>query len=222
MSPYRLLLLFLALTSIPVSAQMQNQASGSASAASTPLANQVVAGFTGGAVWTSGNSAVSIWYFPVLGNLAVTDLFELNSLGVPSIDRQHAYFIWVYDWKTLTRSQSGSGAGKMTVAVVPAGTATIYYSSNPLGRDWTDLTQRSTWGAPVATFSCGPAMYYSADGFQVSDKFYFSATLSSIQTVTLRKKTVNFSDLLSRGMTCFAYGQQSSSTQTGTCTALGN
>lgn len=220
MNSYRLLLPILALASISLSGQVQDQTA--ASAVTVTPANQVVAGFTGGAVWTSGNSAVAIWYFPVLGDLDAADLFELNNVAQPSIDREHAYFIWVYDWKTLTRSQSGSGGGKMTVAVVPAGTATIYYSPNPTARDWRDPTQRGTWGTPVATYACGPAMYYSADGFQTSDKFYFTATLKGSQLINLRKKTFNFKDLMPRGMTCFAYGQQFSTTQTGTCLALGN
>jgi hypothetical protein len=186
------------------------------------LTNQVVAGFTGGAVWSSANSGTSIWYFPVLGNLALTDLFALNSVAMPSVDKEHAYFIWVYDWKIQSKSQSGSGAGKMTLAVVPAGTATIYYSSNPLGRDWHDLTQRGSWGTPVAIFACSPTMFYSADAFQTSDKFYISATLVRVQTAAMRGKTFNLGDLIPHGMTCFSYGQQASSNQTGTCVAMGN
>lgn len=184
--------------------------------------NQIVAGFTGGAVWTSGNTAVAIWYFPVLGNFQASDLFELNNVAVPAIDRQHAYFIWVYDWKIQATTQSGKGAGKMTVAVVPAGTATIFYSPNPLNRDWSDPTQRSTWGTPVASFTCSPTMFYSADGFQSSDKLYISATLTRSQPVTLHGKTFNFGDLIPHGMTCFSYGQQFSATQTGSCIAMGN
>lgn len=219
-SPF-LTLLVSVLASIQLSAQTQ-QATTTTATATAAAANQVVAGFTGGAVWTSGHSGTSIWYFPVLGDLDVTDLFALNSVSVPSIDKEHAYFIWVYDWKIQSRSQSGSGAGKMTVAVIPGGTATIYYSSNPLSRDWTDLNQRATWGVPVATFACSPAMFYSADGFQASDKFYFSATLIGSQLVGLRRKTFKFGDLIPRGMTCFSYGQQASSIQTGSCIAMGN
>ena len=90
------------------------------------------------------HTAIAIWYFPVLGNFEASDLFALNNVAVPSIDREHAYFIWVYDWKIQGTSQSGKGAGKMTVAVVPAGTATIYYSAHPMNREWSDLTQRGT------------------------------------------------------------------------------
>jgi hypothetical protein len=213
------MLLVSLLATIPLSAQVSVRPPNTTTGV---VANQVVAGFTGGAIWTSANSGICIWYFPVLGNLDITDLFALNNVAQPAIDRQHAYFIWVSDWKIQTTFQSGSGSGKVTVAVVPAGTGTIYYSPNPLNRDWTDPTQRATWGTPVATFTRSAAMFHSPDGFQFTDKFYFSATLVKNQTVVLRGKIVDFGDLMPHGMTCFEYGQQFSSTETGTCIAMGN
>lgn len=214
-----LAVLFAAMTSLSLPAQI---AIHPVNIQSPAVANQVVAGFTGGAVWTSGNSGVCIWYFPVLGNLEITDLFALNSVALPQIDKEHAYFIWVSDWKINTTFQAGTGTSKVTVAVVPAGTGTVYYSPNPQNRDWSDPTQRSTWGVPVATFRRGAAMFHSPDGFQASDKFYFSATLTGSQLVNLRGKTFDFTDLMPHGMTCFEYGQQFSATETGSCIAMGN
>lgn len=211
-------LLVFALVPFHLSGQVQIKAA----APPATLPNQIVAGFTGGAVWTSADSAVAVWYFPVLGNFETGDLFALNSVAVPAVDREHAYFVWVYDMKVQNRTQNGSGNAKMTVAVIPAGTATIYYSPNPLARDWSDLTQRATWGTPVATFNCSPAMFYSPDSFQVSDKLYISANLVRSQPVAMRGKTFNFSDLIPHGMTCFSYGQQFSALQTGSCVAMGN
>ena len=37
-------------------------------------------------------------------------------------------------------------------ALVPAGTATVYFTDDPTSRDFTNLADRKTWGTPVATF----------------------------------------------------------------------
>jgi len=184
--------------------------------AQTPaVASQVVIGFTGGSVWTSGSTGICIWYFPVLGNLELKSLFATEG-GAPVVDKEHAYLIWVSDWSI----QAGAGNGPLSLAVVPAGTATIYFSNNPTSRDWRDLSKRSSWGVPVATFVRGAGLFQSADSW-ASDKFYFSAPLVSSKSFSVNGKQFNFRNLIPNGMTCFEYGQAGSSSEAGSCVAMG-
>ena len=157
-------------------------------------ASQVVIGFTGGSTWTSGSTGICIWYFPVLGNLDLKSLFATDASGNPVIDKEHAYLIWVSDWSI----QAGAGNGPFSLAVVPAGTATIYFSNNPTGRDWRDLSKRSSWGIPVATFVRGAGLFHSADSW-ASDKFYFSAPLTGSKSFSVNGKQFNFRNLIPNG-----------------------
>lgn len=185
--------------------------------------SQVAIAFTGGSVWTSGTTGTCLWYFPILGNMPVSSLFASDASGTPVIDKEHAYLIWVSDWSIEQMfGNAGFGGSNVALAIVPAGTATIYYSSNPTSRDWSNTNNRSTWGTVVAKFSRGAGLFQSPDNFQVSDKFYFSAPLVASRTFYLGNHEFNFRDLIPQGMTCFEYGQSYSTTETGSCFAIGN
>lgn len=189
-------------------------------------ASQVVIGFTGGSVWTSASTGICIWYFPVVGNLDLKSLFATDASGAPVVDKEHAYLIWASDWRIEAGfanpgfPNQGITNVTLSLAVVPAGDATIYFTNRPDTRDWSDLTNRSTWGVPVAKFVRGAGLFQSADGW-ISDKFYFSAPLVSSKTFSVNGKRFNFNDLIPHGMTCFEYGQAASSSEAGTCIATG-
>lgn len=195
----------------------------SAQVSPPPGASQVFMAFTGGSVWTSASTGTCIWYFPVLGDLPLTSLFAPGDSGAPAIDKEHAYFIWVSDWSIAAMGQNtGFGGSTMTMAVLPPGQATIYYSPNPTTRDWSDTTQRSTWGTPVASFVRGGGLFQSPDGFKQTDRFFFSAQLTSSSEISLQGSPFSFRKMMPHGISCFEFGQNSSSTETGSCIAMGN
>jgi hypothetical protein len=174
----------------------------------------VVLSFAGGSVWTSQSTGTCIWYFPILGDLEVSALFEPDGAGKPVIDGNHAYLIWVSDWSIQTASVNGP----LSLAVLPAGEATVYFSKNPTTRDWSN---RNTWGVAVAKFTRGGGLFQSPDGWQ-SDKFFFSAWLTSSKDFHIGSgKQFNFRDLIHRGMTCFEFGLNGSTYEAGTCTSMG-
>lgn len=190
-------------------------------------ASQVVIGFTGGSTWTSSSTGICIWYLPVVGDLDLGSLFATDASGAPVIDKEHAYLIWVSDWSIEVGFANTGFPNKgitnvtLSLAVVPAGGGTVYFSNNPHSRDWSDLTKRSTWGVPVAKFVRGAGLFQSADNW-ASDKFYFSAPLVSSRTFSVNGKRFNFSDLIPNGMTCFEYGQALSTSEAGSCIAIGD
>jgi hypothetical protein len=195
----------------------------SLSAAPGAGSSQVFIAFTGGSMWTSATTGTCIWYFPILGNMPLSSLFAPGANGSPVIDKEHAYFIWVSDWSIQTMfSNAGFKGSNVALAIVPAGTAAIYYSSNPTARDWTDVSKRSTWGIPVAKFVRRAGLFQSPDNFQLTDKFYFSAPLVASRSFTFGSREFDFRDLMPHGITCFEYGQQLSTTETGSCFAMGN
>jgi len=174
-------------------------------------------------MWTSATTGTCVWYFPILGNMPLSSLFASDASGAPAMDKEHAYFIWVSDWSIQAMfNNPGFGGSNVALAVVPAGTATIYYSSNPASRDWSDVTKRGTWGIPVAKFVRGAGLFQSPDNFTVSDKFYFSAPLIASRTFTFGSRQFDFRELMPHGITCFEYGQQYSTTETGSCLSMGN
>jgi len=181
-----------------------------------PRDSEVVIGFTGGSTWTSESTGTCIWYFPVLGDLDLGSLFATDVSGNPVIDKKHSYLIWVSDWSV----QAVFGNAPFTLAVVPSGTATIYYSNNPTSRDWHDLSDRRTWGVPVAQFVRGAGLLQTTDNW-ASGKFYFSAPLVSSKAFSVSGKRFNFSDLIPNGMTCFEDGQAGSTSEAGSCIAIG-
>jgi hypothetical protein len=184
-------------------------------------AGEVVIGFTGGSTWTSNSTGICVWYLPVVGDLDLASLFAKDKSGYPAIDKEHAYFIWVSDW----RIQAVYGNGPTTLALVPTGEATIYFSLDPTSRKWSDLTNRSTWGMPVARFVRGGGVFHSPDATPTawpSAKFFFSARLVSSESIELSNgKRFNFRNVIPHGMTCFEFGQNSSASEVGACTAMG-
>jgi hypothetical protein len=199
-----------------------------ASLQAQPGTSQVAIGFTGGAVWTSASTGVCIWYFPLVSGVELNSLFASPLFGQPAVDKEHAYLIWVSDFSVQMLPSTPPFAAPPNplpsdwppykLALVPTGTATIYFTNRPDLRDWSDLSNRSTWGEPVATFTRFASIIRSPDNL-ASDTFVFSADLISAQPFTWNKKSFNFRELIPRGMTCFEFGQQGSSWESGTCVA---
>jgi hypothetical protein len=193
-----------------------------------PGTSQAAMSFTGGAVWTSPTSGICIWYFPVVEGLEIPELFAAPFFGSPVVDKEHAYFIWVSDFTVQMVPSNPPFAAPpdprpadwppYKLAIVPAGKGTIYFTNRPDLRNWTNLTERSTWGEPVATFTRSASLIRSPDNL-ASDTFVFSTDLVSSKSFTLGGKPFNFRDLIPRGMTCFEYGQQGSSWESGSCVA---
>ena len=182
--------------------------------------SEVAIGVRGGSTWTSSSTGTCIWYFPVVGDLNLGSLFS----GAPTVDREHAYLIWVSDFsvEVLEAPPSLGGSGLLFVALAPAGEATIYFSDTPETRVFTfPFTDRSTWGEPVATFVRKASLLRSNDDL-TSDTFIFSAELESSSPFRLNGKRFNFADLIPYGMTCFEYGEISSTVEFATCIAIGS
>ena len=187
-----------------------------------PGSSEVAIGFVGGSVWTSPTTGICIWRFPVVGKLGLASLFAPGPSGGPVYDREHAYLIWVSDFSVdvVVASDHTGGSGPLFRAVAPAGTATIYFSETPTSRVWTDLTNRHTWGMPVATFVRERSLVRSDDDL-ATDTFIFSARLISSRSFSVNGSHFNFADLIPYGMTCFEHGQNGSSAESGTCVAVG-
>lgn len=182
-------------------------------------ASQVAIAVRGGSTWTSPSTGICIWYLPLVGDLNLGSLFS----GAPTVDREHAYLVWVSDFsvEVLQASAAVGGTGSYFVALAPAGEATIYFSDTPGTRDFSNLSERSTWGEPVATFVRKASLLRSNDDL-ASDTFIFSAKLVSSDTFSLNGKHFNFADLIPNGMTCFEYGESFSTVEFATCTAIGS
>jgi len=193
-----------------------------------PGTSQVAISFTGGAVWTSASTGICIWYFPVVEGMDVNQLFASPLFGTPVVDKQHAYLIWVSDFSVQMLPSTPPFAAApeplppdwppYKLAIVPTGTATIYFTNRPDLRDWSNLSERSTWGEAVATFTRAASIIRSPDNF-ASDSFVFSTELVSSKPFTWNGKQFNFRELVPRGMTCFEFGQQGSSWEAGSCVA---
>lgn len=190
-------------------------ACASMQAADPAGASQVAIGFTGGSVWTSPTTGICIWYLPLVGDLDVKSLFVGPLFGKPAVDREHAYLIWVSDFSVEVLPANGDFN---LLALVPTGTGTIYYSDRPDLRDWTDLTNRTTWGQPVATFVRKAGLYQSADGGTTAT-FIFSADLTSSTNFTIAGDKFDFKALIPHGMTCHETGVGGA--EAGTCLARG-
>ena len=149
-------------------------------------AGQVVMAFTGGWAYTSDTGGVCMWYPLLLGDLDLESLFEFVD-GAPAVDKEHAYLIWVSDFSAVPQAPfllPPSSTGLFTLQLVPTGTATIYFTDRPRLRNWTDLTNRSTWGKPVATFVRKAGIFQSTDGGK-SGTMTSSAELVSSKPFTL-------------------------------------
>lgn len=181
--------------------------------------SQVVLAFTGGSVYTSDTAGVCVWYPVLVGDLPLQLLFAAPLLGAPVVDRAHAYFIWVSDftWKELPSNKTFN-----SLQLIPEGEGTIYFTTRPDLRDWSDLTKRETWGEPVAKFIRKAGLFQSTDG-GMTGSMTSTAQLVSSHTFAIFGKSFNFADLMPHGMTCFetGVGDENSEAEAGTCTAVG-
>jgi hypothetical protein len=190
----------------------------SMNAAGPAGSSQVVLAFSGGGVFTSDTTGICMWYPVLLGDLDLKSLFMGPMFGAPSVDKEHAYFIWVSDFSMQVLPPNKDFKDFNFLALVPAGTGTIYYSDRPDLRDWRDWSNRSTWGEPVATFVRQAGLFYSADD-GMTGPMTSTAVLVSSTTFNLHGKPFNFKDLMPHGMTCFEAGVGAA--EAGTCIAIG-
>jgi hypothetical protein len=179
---------------------------------------QVVLAFSGGSHYTSDTSGICMFYPVLLGDLDLASLFAGPLFGTPTVDKEHAYLIWVSDFTVQALPTNKDFKDFNFLALVPTGTATIYYTNRPDLRDWRDWTNRSTWGEPVAKFIRRAGLFYSADQGNTGP-LTTTAELVSSSTFVLNGKPFNFKDLMPRGMTCFEDGIGES--EAGTCVAVG-
>jgi len=171
--------------------------------------------FLGSSVFTSDTTAICMSYYPVIGDLPLQLLFAAPLFQPPVVDKEHAYFIWVSDF---SMQELPPNKDFNYIALIPEGEATIYFTTRPDLRDWSDWTKRSTWGEPVAKFVRKAGIFYSADGGN-SGPFTSSAILVSSHTFSIFGKSFNFADLIPHGMTCFETGVGEA--EAGTCLAIG-
>ena len=158
-----------------------------------------------------GFDGLCLIYYTMIGDLELNALFAGPLFGQPVVDRAHAYFIWVSDYK----AQPLSSNEEFTIFLITEGSGTIYFTDRPDLRDWTN---RSTWGEPVATFVRKAGVFQSRDG-GVSGTLANTAHLVSSKPFRLNGKTYDFKDWVQQGMTCFetAVGDY----EAGTCIAVG-
>ena len=126
--------------------------------------------FTGGSAYTTATGGVCIWYPVLLGDLNLGSLFESLS-GAPKVDKEHAYLIWVSDFSgvqlqpfTLPPSSPGR---RFSFNWFPPEPPPSISATGPISVTGRNLTDRSTWGEPVATFVRKAGMFQSADGGMV-------------------------------------------------------
>jgi len=206
-------------------------------AADPARASDTVVSFSGGSVWNSDYSGgICVWYFPVVGDLSLGSLFS----DTTNPSKETSYLIWVSPFTVqslaaappfLPAPASASQAPPYALVLANAGSGTIYFQSSPSKRIWPKATTSTPvapadlakvdFGVPVATFNRRVSVVRSADGL-ASDTFFFTAELLDSQTFTLPNGVVfDFHDLIPHGMTCYEYGQQGSSWESGTCVARG-
>jgi len=199
--------------------------------------SQTVISFSGGSVWNADYSGgTCVWYFPVVGDLSMDSLFS----DPKNPAKETSYLVWVSEFtvQMLPASPpfqpapaSAAQAPAYALALAPAGTGTIYFQSDPSKRAWpkastaTPVTPASlasmNWGIPVATFTRNASIVRSPDGL-ASDTFTFTAELLFSQPFELPNgQLFDFGELIPHGMTCFEFGQQASSWESGTCVARG-
>ena len=177
--------------------------------------SEVVLAVTGGSVYTSDTTGICMWYPVLVGDLPLQLLFSAPLFQPPVVDKEHAYFIWVSEFSSQVLP---SNKNFNYLALVLEGEGTIYFTTRPDLRDWSDWTKRSTWGEPVAKFVRKAGIFYSADGGN-SGPFTSSAILVSSHTFAIFGKSFNFADLIPHGMTCFETGVGEA--EAGTCLAIG-
>ena len=146
-------------------------------------------------------------------------LFSGPMFGAPVVDKEHAYFIWVSDFSSQVLPPNKNFN---YLALVPEGEGTIYFTTRPDLRDWSDWTKRDTWGEPVAKFIRKAGLFQSADG-GATGGMTSTAQLVSSHTFSIFQTSFNFADLIPHGMTCFetGVGDEYGEAEAGTCTAVG-
>jgi hypothetical protein len=181
--------------------------------------SQVVLAFTGGSVYTSDTTGTCVWYPVLIGDLPQQLLFSGSMFVAPVVDKEHAYFIWVSDftWQVLPPNKNFN-----SLQLIPEGEGTIYFTTRPDLRDWSDWTKRGTWGEPVAKFIRKAGLFQSADG-GMTGTMTSTAQLVSSHTFSIFGRSFNFADLIPHGMTCFetGVGDENGEAEAGTCTAIG-
>jgi len=196
-----------------------------------------VISFSGGSVWNADYSGgTCVWYLPVVGNLNMVSLFS----DTKNPSKETSYLIWVSEFTVqnlpaappfLPAPASAKDAPPYALVLATTGTGTVYFQSDPSKRIWPKATASSpvtpasltnmNWGTPVATFTRNASIVRSADGL-ASDSFTFTADLMYSQAFVLPNgQLFDFGDLIPHGMTCYEYGQQASSWESGTCVARG-
>ena len=70
----------------------------SVQAAAPAAGSQVVLAFSGGSHYTSDTTGICMFYPVLLGDLDLASLFAGPLFGAPTVDKEHAYFIWVSDF----------------------------------------------------------------------------------------------------------------------------
>ena len=181
--------------------------------------SQVVLAFTGGSVYTSDTTGICMWYPVLVGDLPLQLLFSAPLFQPPVVDKEHAYFIWVSEFSSQVLP---SNKNFNYLALVLEGEGTIYFTTRPDLRDWSDWTKRETWGEPVAKFVRKAGLFQSADG-GMTGGMTNTAQLVSSHTFAIFGKSFNFADLIPHGMTCFetGVGDENGEAEAGTCTAIG-
>src|SRR5664280_577022 len=181
--------------------------------------SQVAMAFVGNSVFTSDTTAICMSYYPLIGDLPLQLLFAAPLFQPPVVDKEHAYFIWVSDF---SMQELPPNKDFNYIALIPEGEATIYFTTRPDLRDWSDWTKRSTWGEPVATFTRKAGLFQSADG-GMTGTMTSTAQLVSSHTFSIFGKSFNFADVMPHGMTCFetGVGDEFGEAEAGTCTAIG-
>jgi hypothetical protein len=187
-------------------------------AADPVAASQVVLAFSGGSVFTSDTTGICVWYPVLLGDFELRSLFTGPLFGAPVVDKEHAYFIWVSDFSMQVIPPSKDFPDFNFLALIPTGTATIYYTNRPDLRDWSDWHNRSTWGEPVAKFVRQAGFFYSGDDGMTGPMTSTAELVSSTEFSMFQKK-FDFADLMPQGMTCYELGIGES--EAGTCVATG-
>ena len=209
----------------------------SLNAADTAGVSQTVVSFAGGSVWNADFSGgTCVWYLPIVGSLDPASLFS----DPKNPAKETAYLVWVSEFTVqmlpaappfLPAPASAKDAPPYAVALANSGTGTIYFQADPSKRIWPKATASSAvtpadlknmnWGTPVATFTRNASIVRSADALS-SDTFVFTADLLFSQPFVLPDgKLFDIGELIPHGMTCYEYGQQASSWESGTCVARG-
>ena len=180
--------------------------------------SQVVLAFSGGAAFTSDTTGICVWYPVLLGDLELKSLFAGSSAEGAVVDKEHAYVIWVSDFSMQVLPPNKDFPDFNFLALIPAGTATIYYTDRPELRDWSDWNNRSTWGQPVAKFVRQAGFFYSGDD-GVTGPMTSTAELVSSTAFELNGQPFDFATVIPHGMTCYEIGIGAS--EAGTCVGTG-